>query len=171
MVTRDIKRFSMGPVIAAVVAVGTPSRGEEPAPTPEPRTPVQAGVAGRGPDLTPAYVQWGVGALSAGMGALVYAHSRSTQRKADEGFSRSCPIGAERRDPHCARALDAYDIAASGRTLALVLSAGGLVGLIGGTMAFVIESKRAAVPTAGKEDSATLRAWVNPTSVGLSGTF
>lgn len=60
---------------------------------------------------------------------------------------------------------------ASGRTLALVLSAGGLVGLLGGTMAFVIESKRAAVPTAGKEDSATLRAWVNPTSVGLSGTF
>jgi hypothetical protein len=124
------------------------------------------------PTHTASYVLWGVGALAAGVGTAMYLEANHFQNEADREFATSCPNGPDRTDYECSGALVHDAKAANWRTASLVTGLGALSALVGGTVLYALDFQADRAGTsANASDSTPLRAWLGPTSLGVSGTF
>lgn len=123
---------------------------------------------------TASYVLWGAGALAAGVSTVMYLESQRFQNKTDREFPTSCPNGPDPNDSECAGALINNAKAANWRTASLFTGLGALGALVGGTVLYTLDLQASAAQSSSSSDlsnSTPLRAWLGPTSIGVSGTF
>jgi hypothetical protein len=123
---------------------------------------------------TTAYILWGIGALAVGASTILYVESRGYQNKADNAFPTSCPDGADRDDYQCSGALADDARAANLRTAALLTGLGALGALVGGTVLYALDLQSTSDRGITKEANLSvpsLRAWVSPKCLGISGNF
>jgi hypothetical protein len=140
----------------------------------EPSTAAPTDDGGSTRTHTASYVLWGVGALAAGVATGMYLESNHFQSEADREFATSCPNGPDRTDYECSGALVHDAKAANWRTASLVTGLGALGALVAGTVLYTLDLQASADRAGSSADSSAatpLRAWLGPTSFGVSGTF
>ncbi len=123
---------------------------------------------------TASYVLWGAGALAAGVSTVMYLEAQRFQNKSDRDFPTSCPNGPDRSDYECSGALISDAKAANWRTASLLTGLGALGALVGGTVLYTLDLQASSAHYSGSSDSfntTALRAWLGPSSIGLSGSF
>jgi hypothetical protein len=118
---------------------------------------------------TPAYVLWGIGAVSAAVTTVLFLESGRLQNEADDEFARRCPQGLDPTDDLCMRttAMDAR--AARWRTATVLTGVGAGSALVGGTVLYWLDLRSAS--QSGKSKPGSMGAWVSPAGVGLYGMF
>lgn len=116
---------------------------------------------------TTSYVLWGVGAVGAIATTVFWLEANSAQKEADDEYAQRCPFGAVTED--CGAATRGDEKAASLRTATLVTGIGALGAAVGGTIFYLLD-ERSASPD-GTATEASIRPWLSPTGIGVSGAF
>lgn len=116
---------------------------------------------------TASYVLWGTGAAGAIATTLILLESNRIQNDADDEFGRNCPLGLNDSDP-CQPTTAGDRKAAHWRTGALVTGVGTLGALVGGTVLYVLDGRSG---SGSGTTEASVQPWINPTGIGVSGTF
>jgi hypothetical protein len=135
---------------------------------PEHDSPRDEGTAG---SHTGAYLLWGLGAAGTVAATVFYLQGRHVQSDADASFRRNCPDELA-SNPGCVHVTGGDKMAAHWSTAALLTGLGGAGALIGGTALYFFGGpSRQSSSRGDAETPVSLRAWVDLSGVGLSGTF
>jgi hypothetical protein len=118
---------------------------------------------------TASYVLWGTGAVAAVTGTVFWLESNRLQNNADKEFAQRCPLGAATQTG-CENRTSGDEKAATWRSAALVTGIGALGAIVTGTVLYWLDDSSAA-ERRGQAEEASVRPWVNPTGIGISGTF
>lgn len=119
------------------------------------------------PSHTASYVLWGTGAAGAIATTLVLLESNRIQNNADEAFDRNCPRGLNDSDP-CQSTTDGDRRAAHWRTGAFVTGVGTVGALVAGTVLYLLDGRSG---SSSASSEASIQPWIDPTGIGVSGTF
>lgn len=119
--------------------------------------------AARGSSHTAAYVLGGGGVIAGVAATLFLLEARHLQNDADDKFRRLCPAGAS-DTPGCENRTAGDANAANWRTASLVTGIGAAAALLTGTVLYLTDGSA-------QREEASLRPWVSPSGIGLSGTF